>query len=95
MGQISLALGCIAYLSVWRVKGVFCVEHLVFSPHSPPLSISTVYQCDGCLSSWGCGGSCLGYKVLPANFGAVSILELATNRGSLKMSKAPNDHLVM
>ena len=52
-------------------------------PH-PPL-FSTVYQCDGCLSSLGCGGSWLGRQVLPVN-SVVSILELVPNSGSSRMS---------
>ena len=55
--------------------------------------LSTVYQYDGCLSYLGCGGSCLGCQVLPA-FSAVSILELAANSGSSRMSRAPNLHRV-
>ena len=56
-------------------------------PH--PL-LSTVYQCDGYLFfSGGGGGSWLGCQVLPA-IGAVSILELAANSGSSRMSWAPN-----
>ena len=56
-------------------------------PH--PL-LSTVYQCDRCLFFSGvCGGSWLGCQVLPA-IGAVSILELAVNSGSSRMSRAPN-----
>ena len=57
-------------------------------PH--PL-LSTVYQFDGCLSSRGRGGSWLGCQVLPA-IGAVSILELAANSGTSRMSQAPNLH---
>ena len=60
----------------------------------PPPLLSIVYQCDGCLSSRGCEGSWLGCQVLPA-VGAVSILELAANSGSSRMSQAPNLHLVM
>ena len=66
------------------------MEQLVvlFPPH--PL-LSTVYQCEGCLSSQGHGGSWLGCQVLPA-ISAVSILELAANSGSSRMSWAPNLH---
>ena len=60
----------------------------------PPSQLSTVYQCDGCLSSWGHGGSWLGCQVLPA-IGAVSILKLAANSGSSRMPQAPNLHLAM
>ena len=65
----------------------------VFPLASPPTLLSTVYQCDGCLSSWACGGSWLGCQVLSA-IGAVSILELAASSGSSRMSQAPNLHLV-
>ena len=60
----------------------FCLPH--------PL-LSTVYQCDGCLSYLGRGGSWLGCQVLQA-ISAVSILELAANSGSSRMSRAPNLH---
>ena len=53
--------------------------------------LSTVYQCDGCLSSQGHGGSWVGCQVLPA-ISVVSILELAANSGSSRMSRAPNLH---
>ena len=58
---------------------------------SPPPLLFTVYQCDGCLSYQGHGGSWLGCQVLPA-ISALSILELAANRGSSRMSQAPNLH---
>ena len=57
---------------------------------SPPFA-STVYQCEGCLSYQGRGGSWLGCQVLPA-ISAVSILELVANSGSSRMSRAPNLH---
>ena len=57
-------------------------------PHS---LLSTVYQCDGCLSYLGSGGSWLGWQILPA-VSAVSILELVANSGSSRMSWAPNLH---
>ena len=57
-------------------------------PH--PL-LSTVYQCDGCLSYLGRGGSWLGFQVLPA-ISAVSVLELVANSGSSRMSRASNLH---
>ena len=92
MRGILLALGSSAYLSVWRKKGALCVEHLaVFVPSHPHPLLSTVYECGGCLSSQGCGGSWLGCQVLPAT-GAVSILELAAINGSSRMSRAPNLH---
>ena len=53
--------------------------------------LSTVYQCDGCLSYLGRGGSWLGCQVWPA-ISAVSILELVANSGSSRMSRAPNLH---
>ena len=55
------------------------------------LLFSTVYQCDGCLSYRGHGSSWLACQVLPA-ISAVSILELAANSGSSRMSRAPNLH---
>ena len=95
MRGIPYALGWSAYLSVWREVGALCFEHLaVFCSLPPPSLLSTVYQCDGCLSSRGHGGSWLGCQVLPA-IGAVSILELATNSGSSRMSRAPNLHRAM
>ena len=54
--------------------------------------LSSVYQYDGYLSSRCHGGSWLGYQILPA-IGAVSILELAANSGSSRMSQAPNLHI--
>ena len=42
---------------------------------------------------WGHGGSWLGCHVLPA-IGAISILKLAANSGSSRMSQAPSLHLV-
>ena len=61
-----------------------------YSLHSHPL-LSTMYQCDGCLSYLGHGGSWLGCQVLPA-ISAVSILALVANCGSSRMSQAPNFH---
>ena len=60
-------------------------------PTLPHPSLSTVYQCDGCLSYLGRGGSWLGCQVWPA-ISAVSILELVANSGSSRMSRAPNLH---
>ena len=94
---IPCALGCRAYGSVWREEGALCVECLaVFTslPPSPHPLFSTVYQCDGCLSSWGREGSWLGCQVFPA-ISAVSILELATNSRSSRMSQAPDLHIAM
>ena len=79
-------------LSVWREVGALCVDRLaVFVPSLPHPLLSTVYQCDGCLSYQGRGGSWLGCQVLPA-ISAVSILELAANSGSSRMLRAPNLH---
>jgi len=95
MRGILLALGSSAYLSVWQEKGALCVECLaVFVPSHPHPLLSTVYECGGCLSSRGCGGSWLGCQVLPAS-GAVSFLKLAANNGSSRISQAPNLHIVM
>jgi len=86
------ALGCRAYLSVGREVGALCEERLpAFVPSLPHPLLSTVYQCDGCLSHLGCGGSWLGCQVLPA-ISAVSILELVANSGSSRMSRASNLH---
>ena len=85
MHGIPLALGGNAYLSVWREEGALCVECLaVFVPSLPYPLLSSVYQCDGCLSSQGCWGSWLGCQVLPA-ISAVSILELAAHNGSSRI----------
>ena len=65
------ALRCTAYSLMWPEEGAFCVERLaLFSlPSSPPPPpsplLSAFYQCDGCLSSWGRGGSWLVCQVLP------------------------------
>ena len=64
-----------------------------FSPPFPPL-LSTVCQFDRCLFSQGHAGSWLGCQVLPA-IGAVSILELAADSRSSRMSQAPYLHLAM
>ena len=92
MHGIPRALGCRAYLLVGREVGALCVEHLaVFVPSLPHPLLSTVYQCDGCLSYLGRGGLWLGCQVWPA-ISAVSILELVANSGSSRMSRAPNLH---
>ena len=92
MRGIPRALGCSAYLSVWQEVGQLCAERLVvFVPSLPHPLLSTVYQCDGCLSYLGRGSSWLGCQVLPA-ISAVSILELAANSGSSRMSRVPNLH---
>ena len=82
-----------AYLSVGQEVGALCVERLaVFVPSLPHPLLSTVYQCDGCLSYLGRGGSWLACQVLPA-ISAVSILELdANSAGSSRMSWASNLH---
>ena len=92
MHGIACALGCRAYLSVGREVGALWVERLaVFVPSLPHPLLSTVYQCDGCLSYLGRGGSWLGCQVLPA-ISAVSILELVASSGCSRMSRAPNLH---
>ena len=92
MHGIPRAPGRRAYSSVGREVGAVCVEHLaVFVPPLPHSLLSTVYQCDGCLSYLGRGGSWLGCQVWPA-ISAVSILELVANSGSSRMSRAPNLH---
>ena len=89
MHGIPRAPGCRAYLSEGREVGALCVERLaVFVPSLPHPLLSTVYQCDGCLSYLGRGGSRLGCQVWPA-ISAVSILELVANSGSSRMSWAP------
>ena len=90
MHGIPRALGCIAYLSVWRQVGALCVERLaVFVPSLPTLCFPLCISVRGAHSSRGHGGSWLGCQVLPA-IGAVSILELAANSGSSRMFRAPN-----
>ena len=80
-------LRCTTYSSVWQEEGfILCGGFSSFFPPFPSLP-STVYQCDGCLSSWGC--LWLVCQVL-STIGAVSILELAANCGSSGMSRAPN-----
>ena len=92
MHGIPRALGRRAYLSVGREVGALWVERLaVFVPSLPHLLLSTVYQCDGCLSYQGRGGSWRGCQVLPA-ISVGSILELVPNSGSSRMSRAPNLH---
>ena len=85
----------VGFLLLWIVE-LICqcgrkYQQVLLSPL--PL-LSTVYQCDGCLSSQGCGGSWLGCQALSA-ICAVSILELAANSGSSRMSEAPNLQLEM
>ena len=89
---IPRALGRRADLLVGREVGALCVERLaVFVPSLPHPLLSTVNQCDGCLSYLGRGGSWLGCRVLPA-ISAVSILELVADSGNSRMSRAPNLH---
>ena len=92
MRQIPRALGCRGYLSVWRKEGASCVEHLAAFPPTLFSVLSTVHGCDGFLSSRGRWDSWLGCQVLPA-IGQVSILEVAANSGSSRISQAPNLHL--
>ena len=92
MHGIPRALGCRAYLSVGREVGALCVERLaVFVPSLPHPLLSTVYQCDGCLSYLGPGGSWLGCQVLPV-ISLVSTLELVAKSGNSRMSRAPKLH---
>ena len=93
-------LPCVGFLVLWVVEliGVLGRRSIlcgVLSSFSPTLSLlpllSTVDQCDGCLSSQGSGASWLGCQVLPP-VSTVSILELAANSGSSRMSQAPNLH---
>ena len=70
-------------------RSIVCGEFSGFCSLPPHPLLSTVYQCDGCLFFSGAWGSWLGCQVLPA-IGAVSILELAANSGSSRMSWAPN-----
>ena len=90
MRGIPRALGCSAYLSVWWEVGALCVEHLaVLVPSLPTLYFPLCISVTGACFSQGHGGSWLGCQVLPA-IGAVSILELAANSGSSRMSRALN-----
>ena len=63
-GHVAVAL----IYQCGRKDWAFCVERFsdFFVASVPHLLLSTVYQCDGCLSSWGRGGSWLGCQVLPA-----------------------------
>ena len=58
-------------------------------PSLPTLCFPLCISVTGACFSRGHGGSWLGCQVLPA-IGAVSILELAANSGSSRMSRAPN-----
>ena len=90
MRRIARALAYSAYLLVWREVGALCVECLaVFVPSLPTLCFPLCISVMGACFSRGHGGSWLGCQVLPA-IGAVSILELAANSGSSRMSRAPN-----
>ena len=61
MRGIPRALGCIAYLSVWREVGALCVERLaVFVPSLPTLCFPLCISVTGAHSSRGRGGSWLG-----------------------------------
>ena len=90
MPQIPRALDCTAYLLMWW-EGAFCEEHLaVPSPFNfPQFSSVTAAYLLGVVRD----GSWLGRPILPA-IRAVSILELAANSGSSRMSQAPNLHLM-
>ena len=64
MRGIPRALGCIAYLSVWREVGALCVERLaVFVPSLPTLCFPLCISVTGACSSRGRGGSWLGCQV--------------------------------
>ena len=90
MRGIPRALGCSAYLSVLQEVGALCVERLaVFVPSLPTLCFPLCISVTGACFPRGRGGSWLGCQVLPA-IGAVSILELAANSGSSRMSRTPN-----
>ena len=90
MRGIPHALGCSAYLSVWREVGALCVERLAVTvPSLPTLCFPLCISVTGACFSRGCGGSWLGCQVLPA-IGAVSILELVASSGSSRMSWASN-----
>ena len=90
MRGIPRALGCSVYLSVWREVGALCAERLaVFVPSLPTFFFPLCISVTGACFSRGHWGSWLGCQVLPA-IGAVSVLELAANSGSSRMSRAPN-----
>lgn len=79
-------LGCRAYLLEWQEEGAFCVECIVFLPSPPyfPLCISVTGAC----LLGGVGAYIwLGCRVLPA-IGTVSVLELAANSGSSRISQS-------
>ena len=73
-------------------RSILCGAFSGLFPPSLLSLISTVYQCEGCLSSQGHGGSWLVCQVLPA-ISAVSISELAANSGSSRMAHATNLYL--
>ena len=77
------------FIGVAGRRSILCGQLSGFPFPSP---LSTVDQCDGCLCSLLRWGSRLGCQVLLA-MGAVSILELAANSGSSRMSRAPILHL--
>jgi len=86
MRGIPLALAGRVYSSVWREEAALCVESLaVFVPSCPHPLVSTVYQCDGSLSSRGRGGLMAG---LLSGFAShrCSLRLRADNSGSSWMS---------
>ena len=90
MRGIPCDLGCRTYFSVWWEVGALSVERLaVFVPSLPTLCFPLCISVMGACFFLGAWGSWLGCQVLPA-IGAVSILELAANSGSSRMSWAPN-----
>ena len=84
--------GTVLFIGVAGRRSSLCGNVSGISLPPSPSLLSTVYQCDGCLSSRGCGGSWLVCQVLPA-IGAVSVVVLAAKSGSSRMAQAPNAHL--
>ena len=85
--------GTVLFIGVAGRRSSLCGNVNGFSLLPSPSLLSTVYQCDGCLSSQGwCGGSWLVCQVLPA-IGAVSVVVRAAKSGSSRMAQAPNAHL--
>ena len=84
MRGIPRALGCRAYLSVWReVRALFVERLAAFVPSLTHPLLSTVYQCDGCLPYVGRGGSWLGCQVLPERSPPWSWLPIVVAPGCL------------
>ena len=68
-----------------------CLAVFLLLPYPP----STVYQCDGCCLLGGVGAHGWVVSFNASHHSAVSILELATNSESSRMSQASNFHLTM